>query len=91
MKSTYTMKCKFCNKNWEFKSSWLPVEIFEIFGIYVIFFHAVFHHPEEMYASRVLYYLKMMILEAFALIALVLLFILRVVLYPLYWLLEKLY
>lgn len=92
MRSTYTMSCKFCDKKWEFKSNWLPVEILELWSTYVIFFHGCFHHPSEMAkGTRFLHYVKLLILGTLAIILFTFITILQIVLYPLYWVLKHLY
>lgn len=92
MRSTCTMSCKFCDKKWEFKSNWLPVEMLELWSTYVIFFHGCFHHTNEMAKGiRFFHYIKLMIIGTLAIIVFTFIVILRIVLYPLYWFLEKLY
>ena len=91
MKSTYTMSCKFCNKNWEFKSSWLPVEVLESCGYPVILAHCIKHHREELIKERLWFSLKQIFRTICVLVLFVIITFLKIITYPLYWLLEKLY
>ena len=92
MRSEYTFHCKFCEAKRHWESHWLPVEILEAFANIWIVFHALRHHPKEFgKKNRLIYAGK----QTFWSIIIILLFsvftVLRIVFFPLYWLLEKLY
>lgn len=92
MRSEYTLHCKFCETKKHWESHWLPVEILEAFANIWIVFHALRHHPKEFgKKNRLIYCGK----QAFWSVVIILLFsvltVLRIVFFPLHWLLEKLY
>lgn len=91
MKSEYHLECKFCDKKWDWKSHWLPVDVLEAWANITITHHAFCHHPDKMTAKRLRYALNQYFWSAVIIILFTLLTILRVVFYPLWWLLDKLY
>ena len=91
MKSSYHCECKFCDAKCDWESHWLPVDVLEAFANMWITFHAFRKHPDKMTKSRVKYTLNQFFWSAVVIVLYTLLTILRVLLYPFWWLLEKIY
>ena len=91
MKSSYHCECKFCDAKHDWESHWLPVDVLEAFANVWITFHAFREHPDKMTKSRVKYTLNQFFWSAVIIVLYTLLTILRIICYPLWWLLEKLY
>ena len=91
MRSSYTMFCKFCDKKWTFESKWLPVEVLESYSYPVILAHCIRHHREELTKERLWFSLKQIFITICVLVLFVIITFLKIITYPLYWLLEKLY
>ena len=91
MKSSYHCECKFCDAKHDWESHWLPVEVLEAFANAWITFHAFRKHPDKMTKSRIKYTLNQFFWSVVIIVLYTLLTILRVLLYPLWWLLEKIY
>ena len=91
MHSEYTLKCKFCDAKKHWVSHWLPVEILEAAANIWILFHALRKHPDKMTKSRFKYAAKQTFWSVVIIALFSLLTVLRVVFFPLWWLLDKLY
>lgn len=91
MKSSYYCECKYCDAKHEWGSNWLPVDVLEAVANIWITCHAFRHHPDKMTAKRMRYTLGQFFWSAVIIVLYTLLTILRIIFYPLWWLLEKLY
>ena len=91
MRSSYHCECKFCDAKHDWKSTWLPIEVLQGFANAWIMFHALRYHPKEMTKRRFVYAMKQFFWSAVVIVLFTILAILRVVFYPLWWLLDKLY
>ena len=92
MRSSYHCECKFCGAKHDWESHWLPVEILEAVANIWILFHALFHHPKELgKKNRLTYTTKQVLVSIIVILAFSVLGILRIVFFPLWWLLDKLY
>ena len=91
MRSEYTLKCKFCDAKKHWVSHWLPVEVLQAFANIWILFHALRKHPDKMTKSRFKYAAKQTFWSMVIIVLFFLLTILRIVFFPLWWLLDKLY
>ena len=92
MRSSYRCECKFCGAKHDWKSTWLPVEILEAAANIWITFHALRHHQKEiMQKNRFIYAAKQTFWSVVIIILFFLLTALRIVFFPLWWLLDKLY
>ena len=91
MRSSYHCECKFCEAKHDWESHWLPVEILEAAANIWILFHALRKHPDKMTKSRFKYAAKQTFWSVVIIILFFLLTALRVVFFPLWWLLDKLY
>lgn len=92
MKSSYHCECKFCDAKRDWESEWLPVDVLQAFANVWITFHAFRNHPEVTKDKKRLRYVCGQVFWSGVIIVLyTLLTLLRVICYPLWWLLEKLY
>ena len=91
MKSSYHCECKFCDAKHDWHSHWLPVDVLEAFANIWITFHAFCKHPDKLTKSRVKFTLNQFFWSAVIIVLFTLLTVLRIIFYPLWWLLEKLY
>ena len=91
MRSSYHCECKFCEAKHDWESTWLPVEILEAVANIWILFHVLRKHPDKMTAKRSKYAAKQTFWSVVIIVLFFLLTTLRVVLFPLLWLLDKLY
>ena len=91
VRSSYHCECKFCEAKHDWKSTWLPVDVLEAVANIWITFHAFCKHPDQMTKSRVKYTLNQFFWSAVIIILFTLLTVLRIIFYPLWWLLDKLY
>ena len=91
VRSTYHCECKFCEAKHDWESTWLPVDVLEACANIWITFHAFRKHPDKMTKSRVKFTLNQFFWSAVIIVLYTLLTILRVVFYPLWWLLDKIY
>ena len=90
-RSSYHLECKFCDAKKDFESTWLPVDVLEAAANIWITFHAVRHHPDKMTAKRFKYAAGQFFWSSVIIVLFTLLTILRIICYPLWWLLDKLY
>lgn len=91
MKFSYHCECKYCDAKHDWRSNWLPVDVLQAFANIWITYHAFHHHPDKMTAKRVRYIFGQFFWSGIIIILYSLLTILRIIFYPLWWLLEKLY
>lgn len=91
MLSTYHLECKFCESKKDFRSTWLPVDVLEAMANMWISFHVIRHHPNEISKKRFLHITHQCFWSIAVIIIYILLTIMRIVFYPLWWLLDKLY
>lgn len=91
VRSSYHCECKFCEARRDWKSAWLPVDVLEAVANIWITFHALRKHPDKMTKSCFKYVVNQTFWSVVAIVLFTLRTGLRVVLYPLWWLLEKLY
>ena len=91
VRSSYHCECKFCEAKHDWESTWLPVDVLEAAAYIWITFHALRKHPDKMTKSRFKYAANQTFWSVVIIVLFTLLTILRVVFYPLWWLLEKLY
>ena len=91
VRSSYHCECKFCDAKHDWESTWLPVDVLEAFANIWITFHAFCKHPDKMTKSRVKFTLNQFFWSVMVIVLYTLLTILRIILYPLWWLLEKIF
>ena len=91
VRSSYHCECKFCDAKHDWESRWLPVDVLEACANIWITFHAFCKHPDKMTKSRVKFTLNQFFWSAVIIVLFTLITILRVVFYPLWWLLDKIY
>ena len=91
IRSSYHCECKFCDAKHDWESTWLPVDILEAAANIWITFHALRKHPDKMTKSRFKYAANQTFWSVVIIILFTIITILRVVFYPLWWLLDKLY
>ena len=91
VRSSYHCECKFCEAKHDWESTWLPVEVLEACANIWITFHAFCKHPDKMTKGRVKFTLNQFFWSVVVIVLYTLLTILRIILYPLWWLLEKIF
>ena len=92
VRSSYHCECKFCDAKHDWESTWLPVDVLQAFANVWITFHAFRNHPEVTKDKKRLRYVCGQVFWSGVIIVLyTLLTLLRIICYPLWWLLEKLY
>ena len=91
VRSSYHCECKFCDAKHDWESTWLPVEVLEACANMWITFHAFRKHLDKMTKSRVKFTLNQFFWSVVVIVLYTLLTILRIILYPLWWLLDKIY
>ena len=91
VRSSYHCECKFCDAKHDWESRWLPVDVLEACANIWITFHAFRKHSDKMTKSRVKFTLNQFFWSAVIIVLFTLITILRVVFYPLWWFLDKLY
>lgn len=92
MCSKYTLECKFCNAKKRWESHFFPVEVLQAFANIWILFHVLFHHPKELNKkNRLIYSIGQVFVSIIVILAFAVLTILRVVFFPVWWVLDKLY
>ena len=91
VRSSYHCECKFCDAKHDWESTWLPVEVLEARANMWITFHAFHKHLDKMTKNRVKFTLSQFFWSVVVIVLYTLLIILRIILYPLWWLLDKIY
>ena len=89
--TTYTAHCKFCKKKYEIKSNWIPDEILDLIIEIRHFFHTIHHHYKECGFKKIAKAFFRILKDAFKCIGIALIDLIRVILYPIYFLLDLLY
>ena len=89
--TTYTTHCKFCGKKYEVKSEWLPDDILDLIIEIKLFFHAIRHHYKECGFKKIAKAFFKIWEGVFKCIGIILLFLIKIILYPIYLLLDLLY
>ena len=89
--TTYTTHCKFCGKKYEVKSEWLPDDILDLVIEIKLFFHAIRHHYKECSFKKLTKTFFRIWKDVFKCIGIILLFLIKIILYPIYLLLDLLY
>ena len=87
----YTTYCKFCGKKYEVKSEWIPDDILDLVIEIKLFFHAIRHHYKECSFKKLTKTFFRIWKDAFKCIGIILLFLIKIILYPIYLLLDLLY
>ena len=87
----YTTHCKFCEKKYEIKSEWLPDDILDLVLEIKLFFHAIRHHYKECAFKKLVKAFFRICKDAFKCIGITLLLLIKIILYPIYLLLDLLY
>ena len=88
---TYTANCKFCGKKYKKKSKWLPSEILELVIDFEHFFHAIRHHYKECGFKKLAKAFFRILWKMLKGIGIGLLILIKIILYPIYLLLDLLY
>ena len=91
MRSECNFSCRLCDKSWQLKSRWLPSEVLEAFANLIIMFHALRHHPDAMTGKSFLYLTNQVFWSVGIITVFFFIGLLRIIFYPLWWLLDKLY
>ena len=89
--TTYTAHCKFCGKKYEVKSEWILDNILELVIDFNLFFHAIRHHYKECGFKKLAKAFFRIWKEVFKSIGISLLILIKIILYPIYLLLDLLY
>ena len=89
--TTYTAHCKFCGKKYEIKSEWLPDDILDLIIEIKLFFHAIRHHYKECGFKKIAKAFFRILKNVFKCIGIILLLLIKIILYPIYLLLDLLY
>lgn len=89
--TTCTVNCKFCGKKYEKKSKWLPSEIIELVIDFELFFHAIRHHYKECGFKRLVKAFFKILWKMLISVGIGLLILIKIILYPIYLLLDLLY
>ena len=89
--TTYTVHCKFCEKKYEVKSEWLPDDILDLVIEIKLFFHAIRHHYKECEFKKIVKAFFRIWKDVFKCIGICLLILIKIILYPIYFLLDLLY
>ena len=89
--TTYTAHCKFCGKKYEIKSNWIPDEILDLIIDIKLFFHIIRHHYKECGFKKIVKAFFGIWKNIFKCIGISLLILIKVILYPIYLLLDLLY
>lgn len=83
--------CKFCGKKYEEKSKWIPGDILDLIIDIKHFFHAIRHHYKECGFKKLAKSFFRIWKNIFKCIGIGLLILIKVILYPIYLLLDLLY
>ena len=89
--TTYTAHCKFCEKKYEIKSEWLPDGILDLVIEIKLFFHAIRHHYKKCSFKKIAKAFFKIWEGVFKCIGITLLLLIKIILYPIYLLLDLLY
>lgn len=89
--TTCTSYCKFCRKKYEAKSEWIPDEILELIIDIKHFFHLIKNHYKECGFKKLTKAFFRIWRDIFKCIGIGLLVLIKIILYPIYLLLDLLY
>lgn len=89
--TTCTIYCKFCEKKYEKKSKWVPSDILELIIDIKLFFHVIKHHYKECGFKILTKAFFKIWKKFFKCIGIGLLILIKIILYPIYLLLNLLY
>lgn len=89
--TTYTAHCKFCEKKYEEKSEWIPGDILNFAIELKHFFHIIRHHYKECGFKKLTKAFFRIWKGFFKSIGIGLLILIKLILYPIYLLLDLLY
>lgn len=89
--TTCTAHCKFCGKKYEEKSKWIPGDILDLVIDIKHFFHAIHHHYKECGFKKLVKAFFRIWKNVFKCIGIGLLILIKIILYPIYLLLDLLY
>ena len=89
--TTCTAHCKFCGKKYEEKSKWIPGDILDLVIEIKHFFHAIRHHYKECGFKKLAKAFFRIWKKIFKCIGIGLLILIKIILYPIYLLLDLLY
>lgn len=89
--TTCTSYCKFCRKKYEAKSEWIPDEILELIIDIKHFFHLIKYHYKECGFKKLIKAFFRIWRDTFKCIGIGLLVLIKIILYPIYLLLDLLY
>ena len=89
--TTCTAHCKFCGKKYEEKSKWIPGDILDLVIEIKHFFHAIRHHYKECGFKKLAKASFRIWKKIFKCIGIGLLILIKIILYPIYLLLDLLY
>ena len=87
----YTTHCKFCEKKYEIKSEWLPDDILDLVLEIKLFFHAIRHDYKECSFKKIAKAFFKIWEGVLKCIGITLLLLIKIILYPIYLLLDLLY
>ena len=89
--TTYTAHCKFCEKKYIIKSKWVPGDILELIVLFRHFFHTLRYHRKDCGFKRLIRHFFKIWQTFFKCIGISLLILIKLILYPIYLLLDLLY
>ena len=89
--TTCTAHCKFCGKKYEEKSKWIPGDVLDLVIDFKLFFHAIRHHYKECGFKKLAKAFFRIWEKVFKCIGIGLLILIKIILYPIYLLLDLLY
>ena len=89
--TTCTAHCKFCGKKYEEKSKWIPGDVLDLVIDIKHFVHTVRHHYKECGFKRLAKAFFRIWKGVFKSIGIGLLILIKIILYPIYSLLDLLY
>ena len=83
--------CKMCGKTWNHKSDYIPFELVDWFYNLLFFCHLVVHHHKELDFKKVMHGLYQVLLQMIVAIMWIVFTTIKIIFYPTYWLISKLY
>ena len=89
--TTYTAHCKFCGKRYEEKSNWIPINILDLVIDIKLFFHVIHHHYKECGIKKLTKSFFKIWKKFLVCIGISLLILVKIILFPIYLLLDLLY
>ena len=89
--TTCTAHCKFCGKKYEVKSEWIPDDILDLVIDLKTLCHAIRHHYKECGFKKLAKAFFRIWKEVFKSIVIILLILIKIILYPIYLLIDLLY